>query len=363
MQHYLIVRPRRPTDTPLVPARLLPGYADASSHDTGLDRLETQYSEQRHTGNKAETLGAGSTLKKSYENVVLNRSPSEPVGINELAGSECHFIAAPHTNQEEMESTKSCEHILQEENTIQSQPENENTDSMQESVTPTTVSEPKLVNANTITVSNDGKVDEEAPDDLAIVKEELCDVKPSPLPVPGGSPVASEEEHGSSTDHQMLDTSSQEPTEAENTEGAVKDVIAKSSPTPPKRTLLSPKRESPVPKPRPKKRPLSNLISQKHEVASQSIPTENGAPSTKPMEECPEMQAGETRDSPPSPKPSQTSQLSSPVPVDKREIEAPGPQALQKTAPPPIPPKPSTSQKAGKERAKLSSESEPPNPS
>lgn len=362
MQHYLIVRPRKPTDTPLAPGRLLPGYADASSHDTGLDRLETQYNDQRHTANKAATLDSGSTLKKSYENVVLNRSPSEPVGINELAGSECHITAAPHNNQGEMETTESCEHILQEENPIQSQPEKENTDSMQKGITPTTVSEPKLVNANTITVSNDGQVDEETPDDHAVVKEELCDVKPSPLPVPDGSPVASKE-HSSSTHHQVVDTSSQEPTEAENAEGTVKDVVAKSSPTPTKRTLLPPKRESPVPKPRPKKRPLSNLISQKQEVASQSIPTENGAPNTKPMKESLEMQAGETRDSPPSPKPSQTSQSSSPVPIDKREIEAPGLQALQKTAPPPIPPKPSTSQKAGKEGVKLSSESEPPNSS
>ena len=509
LQHYLIVR--RPSDTPLAPGRLLPGYADASSHETGLDRLGIQYTERRHTANKAATLGARSTLRGSYENVVLDRSPSEPVGINKLMGSEGHFTANPHNNQGEMESTKSCEHIVQEENMTPNEPESENTDFKQESITPATVSETKQANANTITVSNDGKVDEEARndlavvkeevcdvksspfpvpdgstvaakeeqssstdhqmvdtssqettnvdeeahavvkeeicdvkssplpvpggstvaakeeqssstdhqmvdtasqeptevdeeahDDLAVVKEELCDVKPSPLPVPDGSTVAPKEEHTSSTDHQMVDTASQEttnvdeeahavvkeelcdvkpsplsvpgdstvaakeertdpqmvdtasqePTRAENTEGTVRDVIARSNPTPTKRTLLPPKQHSPVPKPRPKKRPLSTLTSQKQEVASHSIPTEDGAPNTKPMEERLKMQARATRDSPPSPKPSQSRQLSSPIPVDKREIEAPGPRAQRKTGPPPIPPKPYASQKGGKEGVK-----------
>ena len=472
LQHYLIVRPRRSSDAPLVPGRLLPGHADASSHDTGLDRLGIQYTEQRHTANKAATLGARSTLRVPYENVVLERSPSEPVGINKLMGSEDHFIANPDNNQEEMESTKS---IVQEENTTQDQPESENTDFKQESITPATVSETKQANANTITVSNDGKVDEEAHndltvgkeeicdvkesplpvpgdstvatkeehssntdhqmidtvsqertevdeeahDDLAVVKEEMCDVEPSPLPVAGDSTVATKEEHSSNTDHQMIDTasqeqtevdeeahddlavvkelcdvkpsplpvagdstvaakeectdpqmvntSSQEPTKAENTEGTVRDVIARSNPTPTKRTLLPPKQHSPVPKPRPKKRPLSNLISQKQEVASHSIPTKDSTPNTNPMDERLKMQAGATGDNAPSPKPSQSRQLSSPVPVDKREIEAPGPQPTRrKTGPPPIPPKPYASQKGGKEGVKpgnVSPESEPPTPS
>ena len=528
MQHYLIVRPRRSSDAPLVPGRLLPGHADASSHDTGLDRLGIQYTEQRHTANKAATLGARSTLRVPYENVVLERSPSEPVGINKLMGSEDHFIANPDNNQGEMESTKS---IVQEENTTQDQPESENTDFKQESITPATVSETKQANTNTITVSNDGKVDEEAHNDLTVGKEEICDVKESPLPVPGDSTVATKEEHSSNTDHQMVDTvsqertkvdeeahddlavvreemcdvepsplpvagdstvatkeehssntdhqmidtasqeqtevdeeahdnlavgkeeicdvepsplpvpgdstvatkeeqssstdhqmvdtvsqerievdeeahddlavvkelcdvkpstlpvagdstvaakeectdpqmvntSSQEPTKAENTEGTVRDVIARSNPTPTKRTLLPPKQHSPVPKPRPKKRPLSNSISQKQEVASHSIPTKDSTPNTNPMDERLKMQAGATGDNAPSPKPSQSRQLSSPVPVDKREIEAPGPQPTRrKTGPPPIPPKPYASQKGGKEGVKpgnVSPESEPPTPS
>ena len=527
LQHYLIVRPRRSIDAPLVPGRLLPGHADASSHDTGLDRLGIQYTEQRHTANKAATLGARSTLRVPYENVVLERSPSEPVGINKLMGSEDHFITNPDNNQGEMESTKS---IVQEENTTQDQPESENTDFKQESITPATVSETKQANANTITVSNDGKVDEEAHDDLAVVKEEICDVEPSPLPVPGDSTVATKDEQSSNTDHQVIDTASQEPTEideeahddltvvkelcdvepsplpvpgdsnvatkeergsntdhqvidtasqeqteideeahndltvgkeeicdvepsplpvagdsavaakdeqspstdhqmvdavsqeptkvdkkvhddlavmkelcdvkpsplpvpvgstvatkeectdpqmvntssqeptkAENTEGTVRDVIARSNPTPTKRTLLPPKQHSPVPKPRPKKRPLSNLISQKQEVASHSIPTEDGTPNTNPMDERLKIQVGATGDNAPSPKPSQSRQLSSPVPVDNREIEAPGPRPThRKTGPPPIPPKPYASQKGGKEGVKpgnVSSESEPPTPS
>ena len=210
LQHYLIVRPRRSIDAPLVPGRLLPGHADASSHDTGLDRLGIQYTEQRHTANKAATLGARSTLRVPYENVVLERSPSEPVGINKLMGSEDHFITNPDNNQGEMESTKS---IVQEENTTQDQPESENTDFKQESITPATVSETKQANANTITVSNDGKVNEEAHDDLAVVKEEICDVESSPLPVPGDPTVATKDEQSSNTDHQAIDTASQEPTE------------------------------------------------------------------------------------------------------------------------------------------------------
>ena len=208
------------------------------------------------------------------------------------------------------------------------------------------------------------EVDSEAHDDLAVVKEATCDVEPSPLPVPGDSTVAAKEVH---TDSQMVNTSSQEPTKAENTEDTVRDVIARSNPTPTKRTVLPPKRHSPVPKPRPKKRPLSNLISQKQEVASHSIPTEDGAPNTTPMDKCLKMQTGATRDNAPSPKPSQSRQSSSPVPVDKKEIEAPGPRIRRKTGPPPIPPKPYASQKGGKEGVKpgnVSSESEPPpNPS
>ena len=343
LQYYKTVPPRRQISyrSP-VPGRLLPGYADASSHDTGLDRLgieNTVSKIETAAANKALTLagfGTGSTSRAYNDDTMLVKSPSEPFSIKELE----RFTTTTHNIQESAEAVECSdtptisEHTVQEDN-VQEQPE---TGLKQQREMTAQVLEIKLENKHSPTMADD---DDELYDDITAVKQQLQDIKPSPSPVPGDPcTIPTQEEHQVVTDHQAPDDLMQMPTagvEAEDTQSTVGDVVARSSPVPSKR---NPPTKSPVPKPRAKKRSLSSPAPPKQDLASH-ITTNIDPCNTKPAEKHPVTQSGTKKDRPSiPPKPSLRKQPSSPTPTDKKETEAPSPRVAQKTALPTIPPRP-----------------------
>ena len=269
LQYYKTVPPRRQISyrSP-VPGRLLPGYADASSHDTGLDRLRIENTVSKietAAANKALTLAGfstGSTSRAYNDDTVLVKSPSEPFSIKELESFETHFTTTTHSIQESAEAVECSdtptisEHTVQQDN-VQEQPEtDENTGLKQQRGMTAQVLEIKPENKNSPTMADN---DDELYDDITVVKQQLQDIKPSPSPVPGDPcTIPTQEEHQVVNDHQAPDDPMQMPTagvEAEDTQSIVGDVVARSSPVPSKR---NPPTKSPVPKPRAKKRSLSS---------------------------------------------------------------------------------------------------------